>query len=110
MVSPMFIAGQLFQSRQRLLNSKQSNCVWQVEIPCTQNAACPEGLALSTGLHYAGKDRCGSFLQRTSKKVKRAFPGVGGVIGAISLFVVRILEGVTGIGIDFDVDLLAQLS
>src|SRR5882724_4449638 len=110
MVSPMFIGGRLFQSRQRLLNSKQSNSVWQVEIPCTQNAACPERLALSTELRYAGKEHCWSLLQRTGKEVDRAFPRVSGIVGTISLFVVGILERVSRIGINLDLNFLSKLS
>src|SRR6266850_6061356 len=103
MVSPMFIGARFDSSRQRLLNSKQSNSVWQVEIPCTQKTACPERLTLSTELRYAGNNRCRSLLQRAGQEVKRAFPSVGSIVGTISLFIVGILEGVTRAGIDLDV-------
>ena len=58
-----------------------------MEIPDNENAISLQGLALTTDLRYGHNLVEQSFLQRLCQKVKRAFPGVGGVIGAVGLFV-----------------------
>ncbi len=49
------------------------------------------------------------FLQCVGQEIDRALPGISSIIRAIPLLVIRILEGVTGVGIDNDLDSLAQL-
>jgi len=49
------------------------------------------------------------FFQRHRQKVDGALLRVGGVGGAVSIFVVGIFEGVAGVVVDLDVDLLSQL-
>ena len=51
---------------------------------------------------------CLSF-QVFCEEIDRALPGIGCVGGAIAVFVVAILKGVSGIVVDFDFNLLSQL-
>src|SRR3984957_16560896 len=49
------------------------------------------------------------FFQVFREKVYRPLPGVGGIGGAIAGLVIGILEGVAGVVVNLDLDLLVQL-
>ena len=49
------------------------------------------------------------FLQCVGQEIDRALPGISSIIRAIPLLVIRILEGVTCLGINLDLRFLAHL-
>src|SRR5271165_678437 len=49
-----------------------------------------------------------SLLEIFRQKCSRQLPGFGGVVGAIALLIVRVLETVSGVGEDVDVNDLAE--